>query len=189
MSTYYNKLTIMNSGGKKWLAVYTKPRYEKKVAELLTKKGIENYCPLNRIQKQWSDRKKIILEPLFKSYVFVCIDADETLAVRQTNGVMNFVYWLSKPAVIRHEEIDIIKRFLNDHANVKLEKVAVNVNDTVRIISGPFMEQEGKVISITNRSIKIMLPSLGYWIHAEAETSRVKVIIDSAQISKESVIR
>ena len=58
---------------KKWFVVYTKSRCEKKVADLLTKKGIENYCPLNRVQKQWSDRKKIILAPLFTSYVFVRI--------------------------------------------------------------------------------------------------------------------
>ena len=50
-----------------WHAVYTKPRWEKKVAALLDAKGIEYYCPLNRVVKQWSDRKKTVLEPLFKS--------------------------------------------------------------------------------------------------------------------------
>jgi transcription antitermination factor NusG len=169
-------MTIMTPDATKWYAVYTKPRCEKKTADLLTKKGIENYCPLNRVQKQWSDRKKIILEPLFTSYVFVQIGADEQLAVRQTYGILNFVYWLSKPAVIRNEEIDIIKRFLNEHSFVRLEKVAVNVNDIVRILTGPFMEQEGQVVSVKNKSVKIMLPSLGYWMHAEVETFNVKVI-------------
>jgi transcription antitermination factor NusG len=174
---------------KKWYAVYTKPRCEKKAADLLTKKGIENYCPLNRVQKQWSDRKKIVLEPLFTSYVFVRIDTGEQLAVRQTYGILNFVYWLSKPAVIRNEEIDIIKRFLNEYSYVRLEKVDVNVNDIVRIVTGPFMEQEGQVISVKNKTVKIMLPSLGYWMHAEVETSNVKVIQENIPSRNELLIR
>ncbi|MBL0358846.1 MAG: UpxY family transcription antiterminator [Chitinophagaceae bacterium] len=57
--------------------MYTKPRWEKKVACLLDEKGIENYCPLNKVVKQWSDRKKVVLEPVFKSYVFVKILEDK----------------------------------------------------------------------------------------------------------------
>jgi transcription antitermination factor NusG len=59
----------------KWYAVYTRPRWEKKVAALLLHKGIESYCPLNKVRRRWSDRTKTIEEPLFKSYVFVKTDA------------------------------------------------------------------------------------------------------------------
>jgi transcription antitermination factor NusG len=62
---------------KKWFALYTKPRWEKKINTALLKKGIESWCPLQIIEKQWSDRKKIIEEPLFRSYVFVKISAEE----------------------------------------------------------------------------------------------------------------
>jgi transcription antitermination factor NusG len=165
---------------KKWYAVYTKSRCEKKVAQQLAQKGIEHYCPLNRVQKQWSDRKKIILEPLFNSYVFVRITPEEQLAVRQTNGILNFVYWLSKPAVIRNDEIEIIKQFLNEHSFVKLEKVKVNINDLARIIGGPFMEQEGQVVSIKNKTVKILLPSLGYLMYVEIETARIQIIRETA---------
>lgn len=164
----------MTPDPKKWYAVYTKPRCEKKVADLLTKKGIENYCPLNRVQKQWSDRKKTILEPLFTSYVFVRIDSDEILPVRQTYGILNFIYWLSKPAIIRNEEIEIIRRFLNDHSCIKLTKVAVKINDMVRIVNGPFMEHQGQVISIKSKTVKIILPSLGYMMHAEVDATNVE---------------
>src|SRR5215211_2634080 len=93
----------------KWYAVYTKPRWEKKVADLLTRKQIENYCPLNKVKRQWSDRKKIVMEPLFQSYVFVRVPKNMLTMVRETSGVLNFVYWLQKPAIIRDEEIDLIK--------------------------------------------------------------------------------
>src|SRR5919206_3366358 len=100
---------------KKWYAIYTKPRWEKKVAELLTKKGIENYCPLNKVTRQWCDRKKTVHEPLFTSYVFVYVTQAEHLAVKQTNGFVTFVFWLGKPAVIRDEEIKTIKQFLSEY--------------------------------------------------------------------------
>jgi transcription antitermination factor NusG len=189
MTTYQYKSTIMSSDAKKWYAVYTKPRCEKKVADLLSRNEIENYCPLNKIQKQWSDRKKIILEPLFTSYVFVMIGLEEQLTVRKTQGILNFVYWLNKPAVIRNEEIDIIKRFLNEYSCLSLEKVAVNVNDIVRITTGPFMEQEGRVISIKNKTVRIMLPSLGYWMNAEVEATNVKLMQEKIPSRTEFLIR
>jgi len=162
---------------KKWHALYTKPRWEKKVAQLLSKKNIENYCPVNKVARQWSDRKKIILEPLFTSYVFVNIDEKEHLHARTTDGVINFVYWLNKPAVIRNEEIDAIKRFLDDYDNIELEKIPVNQYDEVRITSGLLTGKKGQVVSITGRSAKVILPSLGFMMHAEVKISNIEIIM------------
>jgi len=173
---------------KKWYAVYTKSRCEKKVAHLLSQKGIEYYCPLNKVQRQWSDRKKIIFEPLFTSYVFVRIPLEEQLIIRNINGVLNFVYWLSKPAVIKNEEIEIIKQFLNEHSFARLEKVAVNINDLVRVASGPFMEQEGKVVSIKNKTVKIMLPCLGYLMYVEMDPAKVKIIRENVGEGREQFV-
>ena len=63
----------MTNNNEQWYALYTKPRWEKKVAGLLDDQGIENYCPINKVTRQWSDRKKVVLEPMFKGYVFVKI--------------------------------------------------------------------------------------------------------------------
>jgi transcription antitermination factor NusG len=150
------------SSGKNWYAVYTRPKWEKKVAELLNRKKIDNYCPLYKSVKQWSDRKKTVLEPLFSSYVFVNVDEINQLPVRQTDGILNFVYWLGKPAVIKNDEIDAIRTFLSENEHVKLEKIDVNINDRVKIIDGPFKLWEGDVTEIRPKSVKVMLPSLGY---------------------------
>ena len=167
----------MRSLTKKWYVVYTKPRWEKKVADLLNRKKIEHFCPINKVQKQWSDRKKVVEAPLFVSYVFVCIDDTEQLPVRLTDGVINFVYWLGKPAEIRHEEIQAIREFLNDYKYVRLEKTAVNLQDKVRVIGGPLINQTGQIVSvINNRSVKVVLPSLGYLMHAELETSNLEIL-------------
>ncbi len=161
---------------KRWYAVYTRPRWEKRVSEILTRKRIENYCPINKVIRNWSDRKKIVHEPLFTSYVFVRISDSETTSLKQTHGVINVVYWLGKPAIIRDSEIEVIKRFLSEHVNIKLEKTPISVNDRIQILNGPLMELEGHVLTIKNKTIKVALPSLGYMMYAEVETTNVKVI-------------
>jgi len=133
----------MYSITKKWYVVYTRPKWEKKVADQLGRKKIEHYCPLNKVHKQWADRKKLVAEPLFSSYVFVCIDESEQLSVRLTDGIINFVYWLGKPAEVRNDEIQAIRDFLTDYHDVRLEKTRVNPNDIVRVIGGPLVTQKG----------------------------------------------
>ena len=164
---------------KKWVAVYTYPKSEKKVAALLTKNNIENFCPLNRVEKKWSDRKKIVLVPLFTSYVFVKISEKEQLDLKKTDGVVNLVYWLNKPAIIPDHEIDAIKHFLNDHTNVSLQKSQINISDKVKVLSGPLFESEGEVLFVKNRTVKIALPSLGYLMYAEVEIGNVELIKDA----------
>lgn len=163
--------------GTSWYAVYTRSRCEKKVASMLLRREIEHYCPLNRVMKQWSDRKKLIFEPLFASYVFVRIPATQMSFVRQlSTDIVNFVYWLGKPAVIRDQEIDAIKKFLGEYTNVRIEKAKVRVNDTVRIIGGPLLNMEGKVTEIGNARARLELPSLGYMMYADINISKIEVV-------------
>ncbi|MBL7742112.1 MAG: UpxY family transcription antiterminator [Chitinophagaceae bacterium] len=161
---------------KQWYALYTRPRWEKKVAELLEKKRIQVYCPLNKVERRWADRKKVILEPLFASYVFVHVSEKEHLSIKQTDGVINFVHWLNKPAVIRNDEIDTIKKFLNEYDHVSVEKTNVNLNDRVRIINGPLMMWEGNVVEIRTNTVKITLPSLGQTLVAEIRKDNLETI-------------
>jgi len=175
------------SSKKQWYALYTRPRWEKKVADLLEKKKVEVYCPLNKVQKQWADRKKTIYEPLFTSYVFVFVSPEEHLKIKQTDGVVSFVYWLSKPAEIRQEEIDTIKRFLNEYENVMLEKMAVKLNDPVRIINGPLMMWEGNVIEVRTNTVKITLPSLGQTLVAEIRKENIEKVRAIREVQMKAV--
>ena len=175
---YFSKnenLSKMNES-KNWYAVYTRPRCEKKVASVLSRKNIENYCPLNRIQRQWSDRRKVLLEPLFTSCVFIQVTEAEHSLLKQVDGIVSMVYWLGKPAIIRENEIRAIKDFLKEYVNVTLEKRPINTNDYIRVMSGPLMEIEGNIVGIKARTIKVSLPSLGYMLQAEVEKDNVKII-------------
>ena len=172
---------------KKWYAIYTWPRWEKKVAETLTKSSYENYCPLNKVVKQWSDRKKVIEEPLFTSYVFVRTTQKQISALKAISGVVSVVHWLGKPAVIRDSEIELIKDFLRNRYNVKLERAAVTVEDRIKIISGPFVELEGKVVSVSKRAVKVLLPSFGCMMVAEVEHDDIAIIRKhSAEITRKA---
>jgi len=42
--------------------------------ERLAGAGHKVYCPLYKVSRQWSDRIKILEEPLFRSYVFIQIE-------------------------------------------------------------------------------------------------------------------
>ena len=161
---------------KKWYAVYTRPKWEKKVSQLLTTRKIEVYCPLNKVQKQWSDRKKLMEEPLFTSYVFVHASVTEHHQIKQADGIINFVHWLGSPAVIKDDEIATIRKFLGEYNNVKLEKAEVNVNDRILITGGLLGGKEGDVVKINNRTVKVYLPSLGYRLLAEVEKTNITVL-------------
>jgi transcription antitermination factor NusG len=158
---------------RRWYAVYTRPRWEKKVNLLLTEKGIESYCPLNKIKRKWSDRLKTVEEPLFKSYVFVKIDDGEKTIVRMTHGVINFVYWNKKPAIVKEKEIQTIKRFLDEHENIVVYPIELNLNDRVRVTAGSLMDQEGKVIDFRHKAVKVAIDSLGYILVAYIERSKL----------------
>ena len=148
---------------KKWYAVYTKPRWEKKIDARLIKKGIESWCPLQKVERQWTDRKKIIEDPLFKSYVFVRIDVKERSEVLMTDGVLNFVYYLGKPAVIRDEEVNNIKMYLSEKdARISLiSDEGFEQGEKIRINFGVFMDREGTVLRSGKKKVYVQLQSLG----------------------------
>ena len=157
----------------KWLAVYTRPRWEKKVNQLLIEKGVESYCPLNKVRRKWSDRVKVVEEPLFRSYVFVKVNNEDRKAVRMTNGVINFVYWNSKPALIKEKEINAIKRFLDEYENVEVKPMDLKINQRVMITTGPLMDQEGSVLDLRHKMVKVAIDSLGYILIAYIERTKL----------------
>lgn len=147
---------------KKWYALYTKPKWEKKVDSLLIRKSIESWCPVQIVERQWTDRKKKIEDPLFKSYVFVHISEDERVKVLQTDGVLNFVHYLGKPAIIKDEEIALIKQYL-EAENIKLEITSLEgfkENTKVKIRAGVFMDNIGTVVRSKKKKVYVKLESL-----------------------------
>ena len=156
---------------KNWYMVYTKPKWEKKVVATLIKRKIENFFPVNN-SKQVTYLKKIKIqqEPLFESYVFVNAIESDLSGIKLINGVVNFIYWKGKPAIVQPEEIEVIKEFTNDHQNIRLEKTKVNLNDTAKVIDGAKYSIDGNILTIKNTIVKVNLPSIGFTLSAKVET-------------------
>ena len=154
---------------KKWYLVYTKPKCEKKVSALLTKRKIENFCPQNQKQIKHLRKSKLVNEPLFNSYVFVRVEEEKLSVVKSIESVLNLVFWKGVPAIINEEEIQIIKSFVNDHQNIRIERSCVNVADFAKMVDPPSYTIDGNILMLKNTSVKVNLPSLGYILIAEID--------------------
>ncbi len=174
---------------KNWYVVYTRSRCEKKVHAILTKRGIESYCPLNKCLRKWADRKKIVLEPLFRSYVFVRVSRQEIEKIKQhTSDIVNVVYWLGSPAIVREDEIKQIQLFLGEYQNVKIEKREVRINDDIKIIQGPLMNKIGRIGEIRKNMVKVLIPSLGYMLSAEVKISNIEIMDINLDKTKQELV-
>lgn len=166
----------MTLNNEQWYALYTKPRWEKKVAKLLEEQGIENYCPINKVTRQWSDRKKIVMEPVFKGYVFVKIADANKWEVKKINGVLNFVYWLGKPATIREEEILTIKKFLNEFSDIEVTDLSLKVNSTVMVKAGVLMNYQGILVELIGNKARVRIESMGLQLSAQFDKRNLQLL-------------
>lgn len=146
---------------KNWYVVYTKPKWEKKVAEKLNEIGIECYCPLITQVKQWSDRKKKTEVPLFNSYVFVHLEDVTRNSVFQISGIVRYLFWLGKPAIVKDEEINIIKISLKAPNISDISVSSIQVGDRIKLETGVFTNQNAVVREISNTYYTLVLESLG----------------------------
>lgn len=168
----------------KWYVVYTKPGSEKKVSEILTRRKIENYSPINVISRNWSDKKEKSA-PLFKGYVFVKASELQHPELKKINGVVNLVFWMGKPVSITNVEIKVIKLFLNEYTNVALEKTAIkHENKNAIDYRDTETELEVPMITIKNKKAYVGLPSLGYIMTAEVETPNVRIISTETSLNR-----
>lgn len=150
----------MKSNDKNWFVIYTKPQQELKVSDQLNTIGIEAYCPYKEEVRQWSDRKKKVLVPLIKSYVFVRIDYQNRLQVFNSPGVVRYLFWLGKPAIVYDSEINALKESLSKpYTSIKVETLVPG--QRMVITSGPFNDKEGTIVKVSSKYVTVALDQLG----------------------------
>lgn len=157
-----------------WYALYTRSRHEKKVDLQLRQKGFTSYLPLRQVWRQWSDRKKWVEEPLFRCYVFVHCDERQRLEALQTYGAVRFVTFNGKPAIVREEEIERIRRILREipHAEACEEWV---VGEPVEIVRGPLAGIHGVLIQVRgSRRLVVNIDSIRQGVRFEIDAADVR---------------
>jgi transcription antitermination factor NusG len=155
---------------KKWFVLYTKPHQELKVVQQLKEIGISSYCPTVKLIKQYSDRKKMVLKPLISSYVMVFIEEHKRNDVFSIFGIVRYLFWLGKPAVIPEKEITLMKNHLNGiYSTISLTNLTKG--QLFKISEGPLAGKSGRVIEAQKNKIKLQLESLGMIVTLKREAA------------------
>lgn len=133
-----------------WNAIYVSSRQEKKIQAKLVEKGIEAYVPLKKTLSQWSDRKKWVVSPLITGYVFVQSSEQKKDSILQTQGVVSFVKYNGKEAIIRESEINILKSIEEHGYEINLVSDTFKSGDKVNVFQGPLKGLVVQVLEINN---------------------------------------
>lgn len=160
-----------------WYPVYTRSRAEKKAFDELNRKGITTYLPLHKTLKQWSDRKKFIEEPLFKSYLFVYISSKEYAEVLMTNGIARFIYFSGKIASMPEQQIEQLKLLLATEQELAVFDYDIKPGQKVLVKAGPFKDMIAEMVSVQNKQrIILRLENIGYSIDINTSLAFVEPI-------------
>ena len=142
-----------------WYAIRTRSRHEKMVADQLDKLGVENFLPLVKQSRQWSDRVKEVELPLFSGYTFVrvVLSSPDRLRVLQTHGVAGFVGINCIGTAIPENQIEDIRTLLASKVPFE-EQPYLRVGQRVRVKGGALDGVEG-ILAAQNddRSLVISL--------------------------------
>lgn len=133
---------------RKWYAIYTTPRAEKQVSLRLTQQNITHYLPVQKVLKQWSDRKKWVEEPLFKSYLFVHIDESRYFHTLNVPGVVKFITFGKKAVAVPDFQIETIRRLLMESHDFEISREVLEPGMPVEVTGGPLMGTIGELISL-----------------------------------------
>jgi transcription antitermination factor NusG len=161
----------MLKSSKIWHVIYTRPRWEKKLSDLLVQKGIDTFLPLYTTIRQWSDRKKKVELPLFNSYLFVNISANEYYEVLNTPGAVKYIYFEGKAATMSEDQINAIKQLIESDLSFEVVNNILPIGTKVTITKGALEGMEGEIIEYKrsyrtciridqiNRSVLINVPA------------------------------
>lgn len=169
---------------KHWYALYVKSRAEKKVLTQLEEQGVEAFLPLVTRIKQWSDRKKKVEEPLFRSYVFVHSTEKEHYPILNVYGVVRFVTFEHKAVVVPDNQIIAIKRYIDDFKEEEdnLKNTELKEGQMVRIIAGPLTGLTGQLKSVKNKKYLIVyIEAVGQYIPVNIPRTKVEPIAEKEQ--------
>ena len=162
---------------KKWFAIYVKSRSEKKVLTLLEDIGVESFLPLITRVKQWSDRKKKVEEPLFRSYLFVNIPLSDYYTVLNINGVVKFISFEKKPVPVPDNQIIAIKEYLNDTELHSINYEDFKEGELVRVKTGQMKDLVGRFVKINGKHrVIIDIEAVGQSLAVNVARSNVEAV-------------
>jgi len=152
----------------RWLAAYTRPKFEATVAEYCRQRSIEAFLPSHKCWRRWSDRKKLVDLPLFPSYVFMRVDENERGRAVQAPGLLWFVHNSFGPVKVEDAELSAIRSLtesglqFDPMPNVPLGAEVEVVRGALQGHRGRLLRKDSGVIALTisaiNGAVRVNLP-------------------------------
>jgi transcription antitermination factor NusG len=160
-----------------WYAVYTRSRFEKRLMDLLIAKGIEAYVPLRKVMKQWSDRRKMVEEPMIRSYCFVKVTPLHYQDVLNTPGAVRYIWFSGKPASIPEWQIDTLKAITGSGVEVECVPDTFQPGAKVKVNGGPLLGFTGELVTIANKKkVIIRIDHLNQVLTLSISPSLIEVV-------------
>lgn len=162
---------------KVWYALYVRSRTEKKVAVELEGTGIDFYLPIEKRLKQWSDRKKWVEVPLFRSYIFVYITQKEYYKVLQTRGVVKYISFEGKAVSVPQQQIDAIKIYLAEMDPLLQEDQPWEEGKEVEVMVGKLTGLKGILIQAKGKNrVRVEIDVVGSAIILNIPRKQLRII-------------
>ncbi len=162
---------------KDWFVIQTRGRHEKKVYSLLVRSGIEAYLPLLTRKKRWSDRIKLVEEPLFSGYLFVQYNEKNRYQILNTPGVVRFVSFESQYAIVSSRQMETIKALSNLKDETEVIDLSFVPGEEVLISSGPFKGVEAKLITFKGKDkLLLEVEAIGKGVLLEIGKTKIEKI-------------
>lgn len=160
-----------------WFVLQSRSRHEKKVFDYLTRQDIEVYLPLHTVKKQWSDRIKLVEEPLFSGYLFVKCNELNRYAILNTPGAVRFVSFEGKYATIQQKQLDVIKTIAALEVKPEVVDISFIPGEEVFIANGPFKGIYAKLVDYKGKGkLLLEVEAIGKGVLLEIGSTKVEKI-------------
>ncbi len=162
---------------KNWYALYVKSRTEKKVALELEAENIEYYLPLEKVLRQWSDRKKWVNEPLFRSYIFVYADQKDFYKALYVPGALKYVTFEQKAVIVPPSQIEAIRYYLEEKVHVVADNAQMKEGQKVEVIAGKMIGLQGVLVQVKDKKrVKIEIEVVNSSLFLQIPRNRLRII-------------
>jgi transcription antitermination factor NusG len=169
-----------------WFAVHVRTRHETAIASFLEAKGYEQFVPLYKFKKRWSDRVKVLEAPLFPGYLFCRFDPQFRLPILKTPGVIQIIGYNRVPTPINEAEMSAIQTVIESGMQTQPWPF-LEVGERVRIGSGSLRGLDGIVVKMKeNHRLVISVTLLRRSVAVEIDSSLVEPISKAAVASEET---
>lgn len=161
-----------------WFALVVKSKCEFKAEEELDVLGVQTYLPSTTVVRKWSDRKKEIVVPIIRGYIFIYANEKERLYSLEQKSVVKCLFDGGRPASIPDWQIENLKKVLEQKPEITVEN-GLTLGDNVKIIDGPFEGVVGILqFAGTNRTLSVSIDLIHRSVVVQLPIESVVKVLD-----------